>query len=89
MSLLIENASQVVTCHTQGRKFKAGKFQSEIGLLKNTSIYTDGGRIKWIGNKLPARFKSGKMKKIDARGKCVLPGFIDSHTHLVFCRQPR
>jgi len=84
MSLLIENASQVVTCHTKGRKFKAGKFQSEIGLLINTSIYTDGGRIKWIGNKLPARFKSGKMKKIDARGKCVLPGFVDSHTHLVF-----
>lgn len=84
MSLLIENASQVVTCHTRGRKFKAGKYQSEIGMLRNSSIYSEGGRIRWIGKKLPASLKNKKMQVIDARGKCVLPGFIDSHTHLVF-----
>ncbi len=84
MSLLIENASQVVTCHTRGRKFKAGKYQSEIGLLKNTSVYSDGGRIKWIGKTLPKSIKRKDLRKIDGRGKCVLPGFIDSHTHLVF-----
>lgn len=84
MSILIENASQVVTCHIKGRKFKAGKYQSEIGLLKNTSIYTEGGRIKWIGKSLPKSLRKKDLKKIDGRGKCVLPGFIDSHTHLVF-----
>jgi len=84
MDLLIENASQVVTCHTRGRKFKAGKFQSEIGLLKNASVYIESGRIKWLGKKLPTSIKKKNVKKINATGKTVLPGLIDSHTHLVF-----
>ncbi|MEO8512027.1 MAG: imidazolonepropionase [Ignavibacteria bacterium] len=84
MSLLIENASQVVTCHTRGHKFKDGKHQSEIGLLKNTSIYSEDGRIKWIGKSLPTKLRKKVLRKIDGHGKCVLPGFIDSHTHLVF-----
>ena len=53
MNLLIENAKQIVTCHTKGRKYKAGKFQSEIGLLENASIYIENGRIKWLGKKIP------------------------------------
>lgn len=84
MGLLIENASQVVTCHTRGRKYKAGKYQSELGVLKNTSIYTEGGRIKWLGSRLPREFKNSVTQSVDAKGKCVLPGLIDSHTHLVF-----
>lgn len=84
MSLLIENAKQVVTCHTRGRKFKAGKFQSEPGVINNVSVYCEKGRIKWIGKKIPSSIKKSSRKKIDASGKVVLPGFIDSHTHLVF-----
>lgn len=84
MDLLIENASQIVTCHTRGRKFKAGKFQSEIGLLKNASVYIESGRIKWLGKNLPSSVKKKDVKKIDGTGKTVLPGLIDSHTHLVF-----
>jgi imidazolonepropionase len=84
MNLLIENASQIVTCHTRGRKFKSGKFQSEIGLLKNASVYIESGRIKWIGKKLPSPVKKKDITKIDGRNKTVLPGLIDSHTHTVF-----
>ena len=84
MNLLIENASQIVTCHTNGRRFKAGKYQSQVGLLENQSIYIENGLIKWIGRKLPPALRKKNVKKIDARGKTVMPGFIDSHTHLVF-----
>ena len=27
-------------------------------------------------------------ERMDAGGRCVLPGFVDSHTHLVFARRP-
>src|SRR5258706_14471642 len=84
MSLLIENAAQVVTCHSRGKLFKSGKYQSETGLLKNTSIVTDNGKIIFIGKQIPASLRKNITKKIDAKGKVVLPGFIDSHTHLVF-----
>jgi len=84
MNLLIENAAQIVTCHSHARKFKAGKFQSEIGLLKNTSIYCENGKIAWIGVKVPSAIRKSVSRKINAKGKTILPGFIDSHTHLVF-----
>ena len=85
MNILIENASQVVTSRLlRGKKFKAGKHQSEAGVLKNTSLYIENGRIRWIGRTLPRSIKKLNLRKIDCRNKCVLPGFIDSHTHLVF-----
>jgi imidazolonepropionase len=84
MNLLIENAEQVVTCAAQGERFKSGKAQSEIGLLENVSIYIESGKISWIGKRIPHILLSKAHKKIDGRNKVVLPGFIDSHTHLIF-----
>lgn len=84
VNLLIENAKQVITCSVYGKKFKSGRQQSDIGLLNNRSIYAENGIIKWIGKKLPAAIKKKTLIKIDARKKVVTPGFIDSHTHIVF-----
>lgn len=84
MKLLIENARQIVTCRTNGKKFRTGKHQSEIGLIENAGIYAENGIIKWIGKKLPSKIKKSSLQKIDARGKVIFPGFVDSHTHLVF-----
>jgi len=85
MNLLIENAGQIVTCHTHGARFKAGRHQSQIGLVENSSIYIENGIIKWIGKKLPSSIiKKKNLKLIVAGNKTILPGFVDSHTHLVF-----
>jgi imidazolonepropionase len=84
MKLLIENAKQIVTCRTNGRRVNSGKHQSRIWLVENSSIYIDNGLIKWIGKKLPSSVKKSSLQKIDARNKIVFPGFIDPHTHLVF-----
>jgi imidazolonepropionase len=84
MKLLIENAKQIITCRTNGRKFNSGRHQSEIGLVKNSNIYIEDGIIRWIGKRLPSSIKKSSLNKIDARGKIIFPGFIDSHTHLVF-----
>ncbi len=47
-------------------------------VLENANIIIDDGYITAIDSDRPAK------KTIDARGKLVIPGFIDSHTHLVF-----
>jgi imidazolonepropionase len=87
MKLLIENCKQIVTCRTNGRQFNSGKHQSEIGLITNSSIYIENEIIKWIGKDVRGKkseIRGKKLETIDARGKVIMPGFIDSHTHLVF-----
>jgi len=84
MSLLIENAKQIVTCHTQGKRFTSGKDQSHIGLLENASIYCEDGIINMMELEIPSGIRESAQTIIDGRNKVVMPGFVDSHTHLVF-----
>jgi len=69
MALLIKNASEILT-------MKRG-----IGVVKNASIYIEDSKIKKLGK---IRVNKKRFKTIDARGCVVCPGFVDSHTHLVF-----
>ncbi|MFI5144758.1 MAG: imidazolonepropionase [Ignavibacteria bacterium] len=84
MNTLIENAKQVVTCNSRGNAFLNGKKQNDIGLIESASIYIENGVISFIGKKIPHGIISKAHKKISAKNKVVFPGFIDSHTHLVF-----
>lgn len=53
-------------------------------LLDGHSITVKGERIAYVGE--DARHSIGAGTKIiDATGKTIIPGFIDSHTHLSFC----
>lgn len=45
---------------------------------RNASVLIEDGRIKAIGPKLK---RTRGAERIDARGKALLPGFIDVHTH--------
>ena len=84
MNLLIENAKQIVTCHTQGERLTSGKSQSKIGLLENASLYCEDGIIKMMEHEIPSGIRESSELIIDARNKVIMPGFVDSHTHLVF-----
>lgn len=50
-----------------------------LGLIPNASVVIENGVVIAVG-------PSGAVadQRIDADGACVLPGFVDSHTHLVF-----
>ncbi|MET9801512.1 imidazolonepropionase [Streptomyces sp. NPDC006368] len=54
---------------------------SPLGLIQDAAVVIDGDRIAWVGesSKAPAT-----DNHLDAGGRGVIPGFVDSHSHLVF-----
>lgn len=83
-NILIRNAAQIVTC--KGFKAKRGLEMNELHLIENGSVLVEEGLIKAVGETREIRsdFSETGCEVIDATGKAVLPGFVDSHTHFVF-----
>jgi imidazolonepropionase len=52
-----------------------------LGVLHNAAVAVEDGRIAWIG---PARSAPDCDDRYEYEGATVLPGFVDSHTHLAF-----
>ncbi|MGW9496584.1 imidazolonepropionase [Streptomyces prasinus] len=54
---------------------------SPLGQLRNAAVVIDGDRIVWTGGSSEA---PATDDRVDAGGRAVVPGFVDSHSHLVF-----
>ena len=80
--LLIKNAAQIVT--PEGNTARHGREMKQLKIYENQSILIENGMIRSIGNQPDWEKLVPADKQIDASGKAVLPGFVDSHTHLVF-----
>jgi imidazolonepropionase len=82
-SLLITGASQLLTL--RGRVPRRGKALSDLGILRNGALLIRDGVITAVGTspdveQLP---EARTAEKLDVGGRVVLPGFVDSHTHLI------
>ncbi len=53
--------------------------EGPLGLVRDAALVLDGERVAAI-----ERVGAAADERIDAAGRCVIPGFVDSHTHLVF-----
>jgi imidazolonepropionase len=82
--LVIRNAKQVVCCDRQQGSSSQQRGAKHLSSQENCVIIVRDGRIEWIGSssKLPSVHATATV--LDATDKVVLPGFVDSHTHLVF-----
>ena len=80
-TLLVRGARQVVTLRGQQGP-RRGAAMRDLGILENAAVLISDGRIVEVGDiKAP-----DGADVLDAAGKVVLPGFVDSHTHLVWIR---
>src|ERR1700731_39041 len=52
-----------------------------LGIVDNGALVVEGDRIAWVG---PSASAPPADRRVDAGGRSVIPGFVDSHTHLVF-----
>jgi imidazolonepropionase len=75
MSTLITNIGELVTHEP------AGEGAVQWSALTDAAIVVDGAQVAWTG---PASRAPAADEAVDAAGRAVLPGFVDSHAHLVF-----
>ncbi len=83
-NIIIKNAAQLVTC--SGNEAKKGLQMNELDIVENGTIVIEDGVITRVGktDEVLKTVNEEGFQVIDARGKAVLPGFVDSHTHFVF-----
>ncbi|MGO8759059.1 MAG: imidazolonepropionase [Terracidiphilus sp.] len=83
-SLAIVNIGQLVTLAGPARP-RVGWELNELGLIANAALLIEDGRIAAVGSHAELRARiSAETNVVDAQGRCVTPGFVDAHTHLVF-----
>ena len=86
-NLYIKHATIVTPLGNQAVK---GVDMGRLNVIEDGAILIKDGVIRYVGNSNPLRqiyslFGNGAtFKEIDAHGRVVLPGFVDSHTHMVF-----
>ncbi|CAA9392610.1 MAG: Imidazolonepropionase [uncultured Nocardioides sp.] len=52
-----------------------------LGLVSDAAVVVEGSRVAWVG---PAAEAPAADQQYDVGGRAVVPGFVDSHSHLVF-----
>lgn len=72
-SILFRDARQIVT-NSSGKPY-------ELDLLENASLLVEDGRVAWIGDAISAPKAD---REVDCSNQVIIPGFVDSHTHLIF-----
>jgi len=88
MTVKIVRNARIYT--SEGRSPAAGKDQGEIRFLPNGAMVLRGGKIEAVGPEeeiLVSENTADADEEIDCGGRCVIPGFVDPHTHMCFARR--
>ena len=75
-STLVHNIGQLVTNDPAHDGTK-------LGVIENAALLIEDGVVAWAGSDTDAPTHHIK-RKLDAKGRAVIPGFVDSHTHMIF-----
>jgi len=81
--LLITGTSQLLTL--RGRGPRRGAALSNLAVIEDGSILVRDGLVAAIGPraKIEALPEASAAEQLDVGGRVILPGFVDSHTHLI------
>src|SRR5207302_7707680 len=90
--VLLAGIGQLLTLHSSSIKPgpRRGPDLKDLGIVKDAAVLCLSGKIVSVGTTKDAlrdpwlKKNRKKVTEIDCRGRVVLPGFVDSHTHPVF-----
>jgi imidazolonepropionase len=77
MTLLIDNIGELSTQDWGD----GGAEAIAASVLRDAAVVLDGERVAWVG---PSSSAPAADERWDAEGRAALPGWVDSHSHLVF-----
>ena len=82
--ILITGCSQLLTL--RGAAPRRGRALRDLGIVPDGALLLQDGMILAAGPRraIEKRREARRARKIDVGGRVVMPGFVDSHTHLVF-----
>src|SRR6202795_703106 len=88
--LLLLNIAQLLTLRSAADGPRRGASLSDLGIIQDAAVLCLAGKIVSVGTTKYAlrdpwlKKNRKKVTEIDCRGRVVVPGFVDSHTHPVF-----
>ncbi|WP_125100334.1 amidohydrolase family protein [Leucobacter chromiireducens] len=80
-SLLIDRIGELTTNDETGDVGAGRASARPDGRLSDAAVVVTDGVISWVG---PSADAPAADTRFDAAGRALLPGWVDSHTHLVF-----
>ena len=72
-STLVTNIAELVTNDPEA--------DDRLGAIEDAALVVEGHEVAWVGRAVDA---PAADQQVDAGGRAVIPGFVDSHSHLVF-----
>lgn len=82
---VLTGAGELVTCAVPAPA--AGPAQSQLPIIEDAALAAKDGRVVWVGHEVDLERQVQILPgatTIDVRGRAVLPGLVDCHTHLVW-----
>lgn len=85
-NLIIDHATVVTPCGHSARK---GVAMADLTTIKDGCVIVRDGMIEYVGPSIDAQEQKSEARShgftyMDVGGRALLPGFVDSHTHLIF-----
>ena len=81
--LLVRDLAQLATPAGTGAPLRGAEL-GRVEVIEGAFLLCEGGRIAAVGRMRDLPSIDGDVDEIDGRGRCVVPGLVDCHTHACF-----